>query len=155
MRLWDAGKTAGDRFIRVGRRRQTAEPGGKTSGPLSPLRRMRTKGIRKLVVQCALHDAHAMNPAKSGRCIRPMTDKFFVGPGAAASTTSESRIEFQRDRTGEINQATPVSMGMCLMVLTGARWVFGPRPTAQADLMRCPRAAGHACHAILKKWFFH
>lgn len=33
-------------------------------------------------------------------------DKFFAGPGAAVSTAIESRIEFQRDRTGKITSLT-------------------------------------------------
>ena len=33
-------------------------------------------------------------------------DKFFAGPGAAVSTTIESRIEFQRDRSGKITSLT-------------------------------------------------
>ena len=44
MRLWDAGNAAADGFIRSGRRRQTPEPAGKASGPLPPLRCVRTKG---------------------------------------------------------------------------------------------------------------
>jgi len=29
-------------------------------------------------------------------------DRFFVGPGAAVSTSVESRVEFQRDSTGKV-----------------------------------------------------
>src|SRR5262245_33980573 len=34
------------------------------------------------------------------------TDQFFAGPGMAISTSVESRIEFQRDRTGKISSLT-------------------------------------------------
>lgn len=44
MRLWDSGNAVADGFIGSGRRRQTPEPAGKASGPLPPLRCVRTKG---------------------------------------------------------------------------------------------------------------
>ena len=48
----------------------------------------------------------SMNPARFGRCIRPIAISFFAGPGVAVSTAIESRIEFQRDAAGKIISLT-------------------------------------------------
>ena len=47
-----------------------------------------------------------MNRERFGHCIPTNRDQFFAGPGAAVPTSVESRIEFQRDRTGKIASLT-------------------------------------------------